>query len=72
MNSEFEQLKKSIAPDAYIPLLVTYTREDAEINGLRKAKKTDTVDRIPEYFSAHCGYRGCPWNGYCSDTRGNV
>lgn len=52
MNSEFEQLKKSIAPDAYIPLLVTYTREDAEINGLRKAKKTDTVDRIPEYFSA--------------------
>lgn len=36
----------------YLPLLVTYTKEDAEINGLRKAKASDTVYREPEYFSA--------------------
>ncbi len=55
MNSTFENIKKEFEADTasgYIPLLVTYTREDAEINGLRKAKKTDTVDREAEYFSA--------------------
>ena len=55
MNETFQQFKEKFGGSYladYIPLLVTYTREDAEINGLRKAKKTDTVDRIPEYFSA--------------------
>ncbi len=55
MNAFFEKMKKQFEADTasgYIPLLVTYTKEDAEINGLRKAKKTDTVDREAEYFSA--------------------
>ncbi len=41
-----------LANDGYIPLLVTYTKQDAEINSLRKAGKDDLMKLEPEYFSA--------------------
>ena len=47
-----DSFRDIIEKDLYIPTLVTYTKEDAKINGLRKANSADKVDQEPEFFSA--------------------
>ncbi len=50
--SESDSFGAVLTNDSYIPLLVTYTKQDAEINSLRKAGKDDLLKLEPEYFSA--------------------
>ena len=38
--------------DRYVPHLVTFTREDAAVHGLRSVRKEDAASQPPEYFSA--------------------